>query len=530
MNSNIDLWRTFDPKTSEEIDLLDPKSLEDAFYTSLKFGTGGLRGLMGVGPNRINLHTISFTTQGLANYLKQQFHEPLKVFIGYDTRHNSYEFALQAAKVLSGNGIEALLNDQVCPSPFVSFCCRHHACHAAIMITASHNPASYNGYKIYWQDGGQILPLHDIGILKEIQKITHPNLVKTSSSLIQTIGRDSKDAYLKCAKTLQLCKDVKKDLKIVFTNLHGTGIVLTPPLLNAWGYFDITYVGAQKEFDGSFPTVSVPNPELESALDLGIQTLKEIDGDLLIAQDPDADRMRAAIKVGESIVILNGNQLACLLLSHIVTHLKPLPSNGACIKTIVTSELFRKIAEDHGLACFDVLTGFKYISQLIETFQTTKTHQYVFGGEESYGTLFGTYSRDKDAVIAAALIAEMANVAKNNGNTLLDLLNDLYKKYGFHTEYHASLDFPETKAGREEMEAWLKNVRHLETPTHDYLNMPGFPKSDVLEFRKEDGTKLVIRPSGTEPKIKIYAESSDKSLCEKHVLEIITKHQLNRPR
>lgn len=499
-------WKTFDPETKELIEKMEPKELEDAFYTSLKFGTGGLRGLMGVGTNRMNRYTVAFATQGLANYLKQG-----KVFIGYDTRLHSEEFARVAAEVLSGNGIEVLLSKEVCPTPLASFSCRYYKCQAAIMITASHNPAAYNGYKVFWSDGGQILPPHDIGILKEIEKITHPSQVKKSTHLIQEAWEENSAAYLQAMDSLKLLPAEKSPLHIVYTNLHGTGLNLTLRLLKNWGFEKITLVDGQTTLDGNFPTVAYPNPEEIESLKMGIETLERVNGDILIAQDPDADRMRAAVMHQGKPYVLNGNQLASLLLYHIVTHAQ-LPKNGLCIKTIVTTELLKRIAEDHGLQCIDVLTGFKYIAEKIN-------EQFVFGGEESYGTLYGTFARDKDAVLAAALIAEMANVAKKQGKTLVDRMDEITQKYGYLTEYVHSLHFPESKEGRMEMVQWMENQRLH--PIDGVRRLDYLPKSDVLQYFFDDGTKLVIRPSGTEPKIKIYAEGPDVALCKSHVLKLL---------
>ena len=449
-NMSIETWKTFDTETKSAIESLRPQELEDAFYTTLKFGTGGLRGLMGVGTNRMNNHTVAFATQGLANYLKRG-----KVFIGYDTRINSYEFAQVAAEVLSGNGIEVYLSKEVSPTPLASFSCRYFGCQAAIMITASHNPAAYNGYKVFWDDGGQILPPHDEGILKEIQKVNHPSQVKRSTTLIHPVWEENTEAYLKAMDSLKILPVEKSTLHIVYTSLHGTGLHLTRELLNRWGFNRITLVEKQTTPDGTFPTVAYPNPEETASLTMGIDTLQQVNGDILIAQDPDADRMRAVVMHQGKPFILNGNQIASLLLYHVVSHAR-LPKDGVCIKTIVTTELLKRIAEDHGLQCIDVLTGFKYIAEKIRE----NEKQFVFGGEESYGSLYGTFARDKDAVLAAALIVEMAQRAKREGKTLVDRLEEITQKYGYLTEYIHSMKFPETKEGRDEMVAWMENRRH----------------------------------------------------------------------
>ena len=506
-------WRNFEPA----VDLLSESELENAFYTTLKFGTGGLRGLMGVGSNRMNRHTVAFATQGLANYIGKG-----SVFIGYDTRNHSKEFANVAAQVLSGNGIKVFLNHEVCPTPITSFSCRYYKCQAAIMITASHNPPAYNGYKVFWDDGGQILPPHDHAIIDEVAKITTPQDVKFSTDLIEEVGEENLKAYLEAMDRLKLTPIETSDLKIVYTNLHGTGLKPTTSLLKRWGFEKITWVDGQTDFDGNFPTVNYPNPEDPAALKLGVRTLLESQSDLLIAQDPDADRMRAVITHQGKPVYLNGNQLAALLLFHIATHAK-LPKGGVCIKTIVTTELLSKIAEDHGLACINVLTGFKYIAQKIREWELTPgSPTFIFGGEESYGSLYGTCCRDKDGVMSACLIAEMAHLAKLEQKTLWDKYEEIQAKYGKISEYIHSIDFPESKLGKEEMVRWMDRVRKSPRPKNltkflDYLNDPKLPKSDMLQFGFSDGTKLVIRPSGTEPKIKIYAEGTDEKICKEHL-------------
>lgn len=518
----IETWKAFDDETKKAVLALDEKELENAFYTTLKFGTGGLRGLMGVGSNRMNTHTVGLATQGLANYLKKTFKSPIKVFIGYDTRIHSFEFAKRAAEVLSGNGIHVYLNNEVCPTPIASFSCRYYKCQAAIMITASHNPAAYNGYKVFWDDGAQILPPHDENILKEIESVSK---VSSSDEHIEWVGEENLNRYLEAMDNLKLCPNEESPLHIVYTNLHGTGLKPTTLLLNRWGFDQITLVEGQTSLDGTFPTVTYPNPEDVASLKMGIDSLKQVQGDILIAQDPDADRMRAVVMHHNEPLILNGNQLATLLFYHIVTHAK-LPKNGVCIKTIVTTELLKRIAEDYGLACIDVLTGFKYIAEKIHEWeQMPNGKAFVFGGEESYGSLYGTYVRDKDALLAAALIVEMAHEAKKKNQTLVDLLNEMTEKYGYLTEYIQSIDFPESREGRQKMAEWMKKRRQNPPKVKrlDYLNDPNLPKSDVLQYFYPDGTKLVIRPSGTEPKIKIYAEGKELALCKAHLLEVIAE-------
>ncbi len=519
---NIQSWLEgpYDPEAKAEIRRLleiDPKALSDAFFKNLSFGTGGMRGIMGIGTNRMNTYTIRKATQGLANYIKKQPEETKHtVFIGYDVRHHSREFAEETAKVFAGNGMRVLLSQEICPTPLVSFACRHYRCIAAVMITASHNPPQYNGYKVYWSDGCQIVPPHDAEIMAEVEKITSPNQVLLKNEY-EEIGPELDDFYLLELKKLQMLPEAAKTpLKIIYTNLHGTGIRLIPKALKTWGYTNLHFVDKQLPLDGNFSFAPSPNPEEEKALQLGMNQLIKEQGDLLIATDPDADR----IGVAEKNVRFTGNQMACLCLHHIcktLTEKKEFPENGAFIKTIVTTELFRKIAESYRGKCIDVLTGFKYIGELIGTWERAfDGYQYLFGAEESYGCLFGTFVRDKDAISAACLVAEIAANAKKNGLTLLDLLHQIYREYGIHRESLTNLSFADSQAGMEQMSALLKTLR--QTPPsqingqevilmEDYLQgKDNLPPSDVLRFWLKDGSKLVIRPSGTEPKVKIYAE------------------------
>ena len=539
--ATIDGWLTgsYDEATKQEVrSLLERNRQEavDAFYTSLSFGTGGLRGIMGVGTNRMNAYTVRGATQGLANYLNQQppKGEKHRVFIGYDCRHNSPEFSMEAAKVLAANGIEVFLTEELRPTPLVSFGCRHLKCSAAIMVTASHNPPAYNGYKVYWEDGGQILPPHDQGLVQEVSLITDLSEVKVadaSDPLIHKVGRDIDAPYLAALDHLQSCPEVNREhgasLKVVYANLHGTGITLIPEALKRWGFSTLETVKEQDAPDGDFPTVVSPNPEEREALTLGIEKLKQTESDLLLATDPDTDRMGLAVRHQGDAVLLNGNQIACIALKHICEVLQSsgrLPENGAFVKTIVTSELFAAIAQSYDRPCFDVLTGFKYIAEKIREWEDG-SYQYLFGGEESYGYLLGTHARDKDAVVACCLIAEVALKAKLANKTLVDLLYELYADYGVYRETLVSLKFEETKAGREKMAAALTRLR-AEPPIEfagvpvvtieDYQastrqSMKGgqtvpltLPKSNVLLYWLEDHSKVVVRPSGTEPKVKLY--------------------------
>ncbi len=521
IEERIQSWLSgpFDEKTKSEIRRLqkeDPKELSAAFFKDLSFGTGGMRGIMGIGTNRMNIYTIRMATQGLAQYIQKQPGDSPSVFIGYDVRHHSRAFAEEAAKVLSGNGIRALLAKEITPTPLVSFACRHYHCSAAIMITASHNPPQYNGYKVYWNDGAQVVPPHDEGIMAEVAHIKSPAQVKLGKSYEEIDGAID-TAYLAELKKLQLFPDLKKvPLKVVYTNLHGTGLRLIPKALASWGYTHVSLVEKQASLDGDFPFAPKPNPEEEKALQLGTEQLNREKGDLLIATDPDADRM--------GIVAQNtrftGNQIACLCLHHICATLASrgeLPSNAAFIKTIVTTELFKTIAESFGGKCLDVLTGFKYIGEQIGIWEKSfGAYQYLFGAEESYGYLFGTFVRDKDAISSACLITEVAALAKKQNLTLLDRLHQIYRKYGLHREGLANLSFSDTPAGMEQMNNLMKRLR-AHPPTQiagqkvtlleDYLlGKDSLPPSDVLRFWLSDRSKLVIRPSGTEPKVKIYAE------------------------
>lgn len=547
---NINLWLngSYDEETKAEVRKLvqeHPQDAINAFYTNLSFGTGGMRGLMGVGTNRMNRYTIAQATQGLANYLKKQGKKPLSVFIGYDSRNHSKEFAEEAAKVLAGNEILVYLCKEIRPTPFVSFGCRYLGCSSAIMITASHNPPEYNGYKVYWNDGGQVLPPHDTGIIQEVDQIKELQMVKKAelnSPLIHLVSPDVDEAYLEAVTKLQLLpkenQEKGKSLKIVYTSLHGTGITLMPEALKRWGFTNVAYVKEQCIPDGNFPTTKSPNPEEKAALQLGMDLLQKTQSDLLIATDPDADRVGVVVNHHGTLVILNGNQIASICLEHICSTLtkeKKMPSNGAFIKSIVTTELLKAIADNYKKPCENVLTGFKYIAQKIGEWEKSGEHQYIFGGEESYGYLFGTYVRDKDAISSSALICEAALEAKMQGKTLLDLLHALFHKYGVYCEKLLSMNFPENKEGRDNMARSMagmeKNPPHIlaNTPVNvieNYLTLTStnletgksepikLPKSDVLVFRLTDGSKITVRPSGTEPKIKIYCEVIIKDVAD----------------
>jgi phosphomannomutase len=541
---NIQDWLTldYDDETKAYIKKLlkeKPSEISEAFYTRLAFGTGGLRGIMGIGSNRMNVYTVKGATQGLANYvLKQPKNEKgFSIVIGYDSRNNSKLFAEEAAKVLSANHIKVYLYPHLRPVPLVSFAVRHLGAIAGIMITASHNPPEYNGYKVYWADGAQVLPPHDVGIINEVNLIDDPTQVKSTSfpnPMIEYISEKVDTDYIDAVRPLQLQPDINKKegskLKIVYTSLYGAGITMVPRVLHDWGFTDLHFVDEQIIPNGNFPTTPRPNPEEKEALDLGIKKLQTLSADILIATDPDSDRMGLVALCDNKPIIFTGNQIACICLEHILKTLtknNKLPSKAAFIKTIVTSELFAEIAKSYKKPCFNVLTGFKYIGKMIREWEEVKDgYQYIYGGEESYGTLLGTHARDKDAVIAAALIAEVALEAKLNGLNLLQYLYKIYGKYGIYREKLISITYT-GKEGVTKMKTIMDGLRKNEPKV--FNNIPvvaiddyktsqrtnvkenkktaiDLPKSNVLVYWLEDESRLVIRPSGTEPKIKLYGE------------------------
>ena len=500
----------------------DPAALIDAFYTTLPFGTGGMRGLMGVGTNRMNRYTVRRATQGLANYILAQKVKGPKVFISYDSRHHSLLFAQETASVLAGNGIGVILTKELRPTPFVSFNCRHFACIAAVMITASHNPPTYNGYKVYWKGGGQVVPPHDIGILHAVRQIETPLQVAIASlnhPLIHFLGSQGDEPYFQAITSLQNYPDVNQrdgnQLKIIYSPLHGCGITTLPEALKRWGFTHLSLVEKQKTPDGNFPTAPSPNPEQKEALELGIRQLIREKGDLFLASDPDGDRLGVAILHRGNPIIFSGNQIASLCLFYLCNNTR-FPKNSAVITTIVTSDLFKTIAKSYGIPCFEVLTGFKYIGEKMEEWEKSKEFSFLFGAEESLGFLYGTFCRDKDASIAACLIAEMTLHLKRQNKNLYDSLLEIYEKYGPFQEAQLSLSFEESEGSMQAMEQAMNHLRNRPpaqiggdrvTKVEDYLKRgshPSFPRSNMLLFRLEDDSKFIIRPSGTEPKIKIY--------------------------
>ncbi len=534
--ANIKTWLEgpYDEATRNEIRRLqkeDPEQLIDSFYRSLDFGTGGLRGKMGVGPNRMNLYTVRAATQGLASYIRQHTSQP-SCLISYDSRHHSREFAEETARVLAGNGIHVYLYKELRPVPLVSFGVRYKECTAGVMITASHNPPDYNGYKVYWSDGCQVLPPHDRGIMDEVHA-DHPiQMVPYPHPLIEEIDHEIDQAYCRVIRNWQCYPQDNhaygSRLSIVYTSLHGAGITMVPQALADWGFTHVSLVASQCVPDGSFPTAPSPNPEEQAALQLGIEQLQKEQADILLGTDPDTDRIGVVVLHDGKPVVLNGNEVACLCAEHLCRALRKqgaMPPKPTFIKTIVTTELFREIAEQNEAVCVDVLTGFKYIGQKMEEWShEPHSPHYLFGGEESYGYLLGTHARDKDAIVAAVLIAEMALQMKLLGKTLMDLLFEIYARYGVFRERLATLLF-EGKKGAEQMNRMMSLLRQhpprkiggvevvsLEDyQTHRKTHFPSghwepllLPTSNVLRFWLADGSKVVVRPSGTEPKLKLY--------------------------
>lgn len=511
----------------------DETELIDSFYRDLEFGTGGLRGIMGAGTNRMNKYTVGSATQGLANYLNKSFKDnsAISVAIAFDSRNNSQYFAKVAAGVLSANGIKVFLFESLRPTPELSYAVRYLKCQAGIVITASHNPKEYNGYKVYWDDGGQLVPPHDEGVITEVKKITTIKDVKFEGQEknIKIISKEVDEPYLKAVKSLSLNPDIiqkQKDLKIVYTAIHGTGAVLVPASLKNFGFTNVSTVEKQMIPDGNFPTVASPNPEEKTTMSMALDQAKEIGADLILATDPDADRVGVGVKDDKgNYILLNGNQSASLLIYYLITQWKKrgkITGHEYIVKTIVTSELLRDIARDNNVECFDVLTGFKYIAEKIREYEGKKT--FIGGGEESYGYLVGDFVRDKDAVISCSMLAETAAWAKEQGLTMFELLVDIYTKYGFYLEELVSLT-KKGQTGAEEIQKMMDDYRekHPEEingqkviAVKDYLKqieknlITGkqypieLPKSDVLQFFLEGGSKITVRPSGTEPKIKFY--------------------------
>jgi phosphoglucomutase len=528
------LSNEYDQETRNEVQSLidsNPKELEDAFYKDLEFGTGGLRGVMGPGTNRMNIYTVSMATQGLANYINQAVEGNKSVAIAHDSRNNSHVFARKAAEVLSANGIKVYLYPELRPTPQLSFTVRHFNCSAGIVVTASHNPKEYNGYKVYWDDGGQIVPPHDKGIIEEVRKINGPKEVKFSAddNLIEIVGQELDDVYRETLLTESIYPETiagQAAMPIVYTGLHGTGITQVPALLRAMGFKNIHSVKEQEKPDGNFPTVHSPNPEEKAALDLSLQLGNKVDAEIVMGTDPDADRVGIAVKdLNGELVLLNGNETACILTHYILTGLKDkgrFPKNGFVCSTIVTTELMNRIAEKHGIPCYITLTGFKWIAEKIR--EKEGKEKFICGGEESYGFMVGDAVRDKDAVVTGAMLCEVAAWAKAKGSSFYEELIAMYAEYGFYREALVSL-VKKGKDGAEQISAMMERFR-TDTPTEiagakviemrdykkgiitDMLSKEtrgtGIPSSNVIQFYLDDGSKVTARPSGTEPKIKFY--------------------------
>lgn len=528
----------YNQETKETIKSLSEEELIDCFYKDLEFGTGGLRGMMGVGSNRINQYTVGAATQGLANYLKKTYpNETISVAIAHDSRNNSDFFAETTANVFSANGIKVYFFEALRPTPELSFAIRHFGCKSGIVITASHNPKEYNGYKAYWADGAQMIAPHDTNTIDEVNKIASIDQVNFTkdSSLITKIGKDIDDVYLDKIVSLSVSPDAikrQKDTSIVFSSIHGTGITLVPEVLERFGFTNVHTVKEQDTPDGNFPTVVYPNPEEAEALTLALKKGKEVDADLIMATDPDADRVGIAVKNLEGeFQLLNGNQTGVLLINYMLQAWKnnnKLKGKEFVVKTVVTTELIKEICNQFNTTCFDTLTGFKFIAGKIA--QLEGKQQFIAGGEESYGYLVGDFVRDKDAVASCAFIAEMVAYAKDNGMTLFEQLIDIYEKYGFFKEKLISIT-KKGKSGAEEIQQMMKDFRNnppkelagskvislkdylsgteTDLSTNKNIKMD-FPASNVLQFITEDGTKISARPSGTEPKIKFYFSVNEK--------------------
>lgn len=531
--NNADRWLNgcIDESTKQEILRMreeNPEEFNDAFYRTLEFGTGGLRGIMGLGTNRMNFITISMTTQGFCNYIKQKKTQgEVRCVISHDSRNNSRNFALTTARVMAANGFKVFLFEDMRPTPELSFAVRELKADAGVMITASHNPKEYNGYKAYWNDGAQLTAPDDELVIEQVNQITDISQVKTQQGdeNITIIGKDIDQVYIDRVKSLSLDNGYisrNKGLKIVYTPLHGTGIKLIPQALKAYGFDNVSIVEPQAVADGNFPTCVSPNPEEPAALELGLQQAQRENADILLATDPDADREALAVKKknGEWI-LLNGNQTASLFTYYLLKRWSEegrLTGNQYIIKTIVTTELVRKIAESFNVECYDTLTGFKHIAAKIKSMEGKK--EYIGGGEESFGYLIGDFVRDKDSVSGCCILAEMAAYASDKGQTLYDMLLDIYAQYGFYQEKQVSI-VRKGQSGAEEIKAMMTTFR---TNPHtslagekveriaDYLECEktGLPSSNVLQYFLSDGSKVSVRPSGTEPKIKFYF-----SICSK---------------
>jgi phosphoglucomutase len=538
VKSRARIWLegNYDAETKKQVKYLlehDEKALIDSFYRDLEFGTGGLRGIMGVGTNRMNIYTVGMATQGLSNYLKRNFRSlaQIKVVVGHDSRNNSRRFAETTANIFSANGFKVYLFDSLRPTPELSYAIRHFGCQSGVVITASHNPKEYNGYKAYWDDGGQIIGPHDKNIIDEVAKIHSIDevLFHDSNANIEIIGHDFDEIYTDKIKELSLSPEIVahfSDMKIVYTPIHGTGVKLAPMALRKIGFRNIINIPEQDISDGNFPTVHSPNPEETAALAMAIRKAEETSAELVMATDPDADRVGIAVKDNKGqYSILNGNQAASLLINYLLVKWAEkgrLKGKEYIVKTIVTTELLADIARKYNIPCYNVLTGFKYIADVIKQYEGKMT--FIGGGEESYGYLAGEFVRDKDAIISCSLIAETAAWAKSMNKSLFEMLIDIYCEYGFYKEHLLSVT-KKGKEGADEIKQLMVGYRSNPPATingskvikiADYLIQKEqdlntgssrkleLPKSDVLQFFTRDYSKISIRPSGTEPKIKFY--------------------------
>jgi phosphoglucomutase len=534
IQDKISVWLSgnYDQGTKDAITALHPDELADSFYRNLEFGTGGLRGIMGVGTNRMNKYTVGMATQGFANYLLKTYGtDPISVVIGHDSRNNSRFFAETTAGVFAANGIKVYLFEALRPTPELSFAIRHLGCKAGVVCTASHNPKEYNGYKAYWNDGGQLVPPHDKNVIKEVEAIKGVDEVNWTGgeANISLIGKDMDEAYINMVKGLSVYPEViqaQHDLSIVYTPIHGTGITLVPEVLSSFGFTNVQIVEEQATPDGNFPTVGYPNPEESETMAIGLAKAKAINADILLGTDPDADRVGVGVKnhKGEW-VLMNGNQTAVLAFAYLIEARKAkgiAKPNDMVISTIVTTAMINEVAKQNEVACYNVLTGFKWIAELIK--EKEANENYVIGGEESFGLMIGNDIRDKDAVSAVALLCEMAAYEKAKGKTLFDKMIELYMQYGFYYEQLISIT-KKGMNGQKEIAAMMEGYRS-NPPAKidgsevvellDYELQAGknlvtgqtwnlqLPKSNVLQFITADGSKISARPSGTEPKIKFY--------------------------
>ena len=551
---NYEEWLSnpyFDQATKEELKSIaeDDKEIKERFYTELEFGTAGLRGIIGAGTNRMNIYTVRKATQGLANYIIEKNGQSKGVAVAYDSRRMSPEFADEAALCLAANGIKAYVFESLRPTPELSYAVRSLGCIAGINITASHNPPEYNGYKVYWEDGAQITPPHDKGIMAEVKAVTDYNTVKTmgleeakAAGLYETIGQQVDDGYIAELKKQVIHQDaidaVGDDIKIVYSPLHGTGNIPARRIMKELGFKNVYVVKEQELPDGNFPTVSYPNPEAEEAFELGLKLAKEVDADLVLATDPDADRLGVRVKDKDGVYhTLTGNMSGCLLADYEIGQRaakEGLPEDGALVKSIVTSNLAKAIAKGYGIELIEVLTGFKFIGQQILKFETTGKGHYLFGFEESYGCLIGTYARDKDAIVATMALCEAAAYYKTQGKTLWDAMLDMYEKYGYYKEDIQSITLKGIE-GLQKIQEILETLRknppievggYKVLRARDYqantikdtqtgeVTKTGLPSSNVLYYDLTDDAWLCVRPSGTEPKVKFYYGVKGTSLTD----------------